>query len=334
MDGVNEPSNATRGSDAQLPDADPAHTVAAVDLGTQTALLLVARRAADGSVGAVEDHAFAARLGASMSADGRLDPTSVERTLDVLRTFARRIALHGIAQEKVGAVGTAVLRRATDAAAFVERVRTETGLELEVIDGAREARLGWEGAAGGTGSEVDLLVDVGGGSSEVVTEGGATVVSFDVGAGWLTETWAAGAGDGPAPSRPPTDLIEAALAGTDLSDARGGRAVLVGGSAVNLGCLESGAEAFDHRLADGRLVDAASARRWAARVGELALEDRLDLPIEPTRAAVLPAGLWILAVLLERLGPREARVSTRGVRHGLAGRLLGRTRSGGSVAGN
>lgn len=314
------PTSSASAADAQLPDADPANSVAVVDLGTQSALLLIARERADGSLEELEDHAFAARLGASMDSTGRLAPASVERTFDVLVTFARRIALHGIAPERVRAVGTAVLRRAREADGFVARVRAELGLPLEVIDGDAEARLGWDGAAG---PDVDALVDVGGGSSEVVTDSGARVRSFDVGAGWLTETWAPERGDGPCPHEPPVDAIDAALTGAALEGARGGRVVLVGGSAVNLGCLVAGAQAFDHRVAAGVEVDAEAARTWARRVGELGLEDRLDLPVEPTRADVLPAGLWILARLLERLDPSRATVSTRGLRHGLARTLLG-----------
>jgi len=310
----------TRTADAQLPDADPENAVAAIDLGTQTALLLVARRREDGSLDVLEDHAFAARLGEGMGADGALAPDSVERTLDVLATFARRIALHGLAPERVRAVGTAVLRRARDRDAFVACVAEACGLAIQVVDGADEARLAWEGAVGD--AAVDALIDIGGGSTEVVTDGGAVVRSIEVGARWLDEALVA---EGLGPDAAPTFVARALERDGSLS--RGDApavesAVVAGGTGVNLGSLVAGGAAFDHRVAEGRAIDARDATHWAERLGALDLEDRLDHPIEPARAAVLPAGLWILAGVLERLGPRRTTVTTRGVRHGVARRLL------------
>lgn len=302
-------------ADAQLPDADPDNAVAAIDLGTQTALLVIARTGADGALDVLEDHAFAARLGEGMGPEGELAPESVARTLDVLATFARRTQLHGLTSERVRCVGTAVLRRAADADAFLARARAECGLTIEVVDGSEEARLAWSGAVGERGAQA--LVDIGGGSTEIVTDAGRTVRSIDVGARWLDDALAR-----IGPGADPRALVADAFDRHDGLAPVPGEIVVAGGTGVNLGSLVAGGVAFDHRVADGRAITASDAAHWAERLSALELEDRLDHPIEPARAQVLPAGLWILAGVLERLAPHVARVTTRGVRHGVAQRLL------------
>jgi exopolyphosphatase / guanosine-5'-triphosphate,3'-diphosphate pyrophosphatase len=316
---------------AQLPDAAPATSVAAIDVGTHTALLLIARQLDDGRLETVEDHAFAARLGAGMSEDGDLSSESRQRTLDVLTTFARRIELHGIPNSAVSAVSTAVLRRARDRAAFCDDVRRATGLELRIIEGAEEARLSWKGAAH---TAAAALVDVGGGSTEILGPDGQFVASVLVGAAWSTERFGTGGVELPGGGFDSTamgrleEYADAAFVAAGVTaraaDAAPGVATLVGGAAVNLGCLVAEAEAFDHRVGEGVEATSAQAAHWARRLAALSLEDRYDLPIEPDRAAVLPAGLALLGRALVHMGLKRGRVTGRGLRHGLALELAAR----------
>jgi exopolyphosphatase/pppGpp-phosphohydrolase len=99
----------------------------------------------------------------------------------------------------------------------------------------------------------------------------------------------------------------------------------LGGTASNLACLELGLEVFDHRVAEGTEVPAGAALAWARRILELDEEERLDLPIEPDRAAILPAGLAALGAGLEEVAGADARarVTGRGLRYGLGRELLG-----------
>jgi exopolyphosphatase/pppGpp-phosphohydrolase len=105
-------------------------------------------------------------------------------------------------------------------------------------------------------------------------------------------------------------------------DARGEMAVILGGTAVNLACLELGLARFDPLAAEGARLPVDCARRWAERLAALPMADRLRLPIEPERAAILPEGLLCLAAAVERLEPISLRVSGRGLRYGLARSLL------------
>ncbi len=304
-------------------DADTA-PVAAIDVGTNTALCLVARARADGSLETLGEWCSTPRLGAGLVANSSLDPHASERALAALREFARHLEAHGVPRSRVRAVGTACLRRARDGRAFAERVAKETGIALEVIDELEEARLGEVAiASAGAGPEA-VVVDVGGGSSEVACRELGLRVSLPLGAVLLAES-ASNAGEDPraewerirSQARSASSAIPPGIAAA--------RAVwAIGGTAVNLGACAAGLAQFDPRAVEGVCVDAADVATWAERLALCTRAERLDWPIEPERADILPAGLALLAAILARLDAGEVRICTLGLRHALARELLAR----------
>src|SRR5690606_16229155 len=139
-------------------------------------------------------------------------------------------------------------------------------------------------------------IDVGGGSTELVGEGGALRLSVPVGAVVLSERFALGARTRAQRERALADL-GAELAETfrafpaGLAAAAGAEVCVLGGTALNLGCLVLDRPRFDHRAAEGLALPASAAREQALRLTRLAPQARLALPIEAERAAILPAGL-------------------------------------------
>lgn len=299
-----------------------ARPLGSIDLGTQSALLLVAELRPDGGLEVLEDHAASARLGAGAGPEGQLAPEAIERCLEVLRTFERRVRLRGLEPAQVRCAGTAILRRSPDAAHFAARVRRELGFEVCVVSGPLEARLGFLGAFGrGDGAGGQRLLDLGGGSTELCWAGGAEALSVPYGAVFATDRLLGEQADFPIGPAAFERLVraarEAARALPEGLCREGGELRLIGGSASNLACLDQGLESFDPRLAEGRVLGPASAWRWARRLAELDLEARRDLAIEPDRARTLPAALVGLGAMLERLGAKEAQVTGRGLRHGV-----------------
>ncbi len=303
----------------------PARTpVAAIDLGTNTALLLVARLDDRGRLEVVEDLCRTPRLGAGLALRGTIDPEAEGRAVAALMEFAGRIRAHGIAPSRVRVVGTAVLRRARDGAQSAQRIAQATGLALEVIPESEEARLGALAmAAEGAGPDA-LVVDVGGGSTEVACAELRLSRSIPIGAVVLSEEFL-----GEQPPRPGGwGALRAATraAATRLPGSCAGArpCFAIGGSAVNLACLDGGFDRFDAARAEGAAVDAERVGEWADRLAALSLPERLALPLEAERAAILPAGLAALAAVAERLGARRLWVSGRGLRYAIARELLGR----------
>ncbi len=146
--------------------ARPNGVYAALDLGTNNCRLLVARPQQDG-FRVVDAFSRIVRLGEGLSASGRLSDEAMARTLDALKVCASKIRRRGATQ--VRAVATEACRRARNCEAFLARVRSETGIELEIISQDEEAKLAIYGCAPLIDPQVPdiLLFDIGGGSTEV-----------------------------------------------------------------------------------------------------------------------------------------------------------------------
>lgn len=310
-----------------------ARPAAALDVGTNTILLLIGRRAAasasggDGGLEIELDRCATPRLGQGVAAHGRLDGAAVERALAVLRDFAGELAARAIPAARVRAVGTAVFRRASDGPEFAARVARELGLTIAIASEAEEARLAYAAAVGGTGGEGAArdtrVIDVGGGSTELIADGGRARCSAPVGAVVLSETYLGERALRPGGFEALCAAARAALAALPLPEpVRDGPVIALGGTAVNLACLSAGLAAFDPERAEGVRIRAQEARNWARRLADLPHEARCAFPIEPERAAILPAGLVCLAEALERLGSTSALASGRGLRYGVLRELL------------
>jgi exopolyphosphatase/guanosine-5'-triphosphate,3'-diphosphate pyrophosphatase len=296
---------------------------AAVDLGTNTALLVIGKLDG-GEFEIVEEHGATPRLGTGLARTGGLEDGAVERTVEVLRHFVERMEVNGVAGERRRFVGTAVLRQALDAERLIVRVREELGVVLEVLPEEEEARLSHAAVVASGVSASAVVIDVGGGSTELAWDDGKLRASIPIGAVVLTETWLGLGGEPPLEEGGWAGLVnyvEAAARALPQGIGRGLECVLVGGAAVNLACLEQELEVFDARLAEGWELGAHGVREISERVAGLDLEARLELPVEPGRAEILPAGLACFGAVLRRIGAERARVSTKGLRHSLVEEL-------------
>src|SRR3954452_17569871 len=142
-------------------------TLATIDIGTNTALLLVASGGGP-DVTVLEDRAEITRLGRGIGQNGALDSEAIARTLTVLREFAAAARRH---DARIAAIGTEALRRAANAAAFLEPAAEILGTQVEVIDGEREAALTFRAVVesfADIGRGELIVVDIGGGSTEIV----------------------------------------------------------------------------------------------------------------------------------------------------------------------
>lgn len=296
---------------------------ASIDIGTNTVLCLVGRRGADGALEILDDACATARLGEGLARDGVLSDAAIQRTVELVgQKLARARALGA---GRVRAVGTAVLRRAADADRFLDACRAQLQLEVEVLSEAEEARLGHAGACGPMEQDV-VMVDVGGGSTEVVSGGGSSCLSAPIGAVCLGEEFLGLGGEEPVEEGGLGAAVAAvaqACAVFPAGGAEGCEVVLIGGTATNLACLEAGAASFDPAAGEGLVLEPRVAARWMARLAELTVRERCELPIEADRAEILPAGLACIAGTLRRLEAGSARVTGRGLRHGVLAELLG-----------
>ncbi|MDO9415568.1 Ppx/GppA phosphatase family protein [Pararhizobium sp.] len=148
--------------------ADPADGLyAALDLGTNNCRLLIAQPTRPGQFRVVDAFSRIVRLGEGLAATGRLSPDAMDRSVEALKICAAKLKARDIRRARL--IATEACRSAENGEEFLQRVRVETGLDLEIINRETEARLAVSGCSSLVGRETRsvVLFDIGGGSSEI-----------------------------------------------------------------------------------------------------------------------------------------------------------------------
>ncbi|MFO0583109.1 MAG: Ppx/GppA phosphatase family protein [Anaeromyxobacter sp.] len=307
--------------------------LAAIDVGTNTVLLLVAEARGDALV-AVRERAEITRLGKGVDATGRLDPAAIARTVAVLADYAREARALGAAE--IACVATSAARDAANGAEFFEATRAAAGLSPEIIGGDEEARLvyasAWRdfglasGAARGgaaRGAAALAVLDVGGGSTEFIVGSGPAPdarTSLQVGAVRLTERHVRTDPLSPADRAALVAGARAALAPITGLAARapGARLVGIAGTVTTIAAVEQALPAYDAAKVHGSTLTLARVDAVVDRLAGLTVTARAALPgMEPKRADVILAGGVVVAEAMRLGGFEELVVSDRGVRWGL-----------------
>ena len=282
--------------------------LAAVDIGSYSVHLLVAR-VAGGRVEALHDESAFLGLGRTIDRDGELGAARAELTATLA---SYKIAAISRDASAITVVATDPLRRAPDAAEAVVEIEAATGIRVTTISHEEEAEIALLGVTAGRPiTRTTALVDVGGGSTEVLIAGpggGPVAVGLPLGATRLTGVHVQH--DPPAEAELEAMLAEADRAMRLAPDAHPAELVAVGGTARSL--LRVGPP-LPNRVVSRRRLDAA--RRLIAGMQAAALAERYA--IRPSRAAVLPAGAVILEAALARYRLDHLRVAKGGLREGL-----------------
>ncbi|MEY3680774.1 MAG: hypothetical protein RL547_1387 [Actinomycetota bacterium] len=306
--------------------------VAAVDIGTNSTNLLV--RDANGDE--VERIVNVTRLGRGVDANRRLAPESIDRTCAVLRDYANVLARHGVdVTRDLRVTTTSAARDASNRAEFFAAVTDAIGRPPDLLSGDDEGRLAHRGALTGltVGAGWHLLVDIGGGSTELVlgerTESGVrmrTVRSLDVGAVRLTERYLLG--DPPRPEELTNaigdayDLLDDAL--RDVPDlALVTQLVGTAGTIVTAAAVEVGQRTFDPAALHGFRLDRAAVEDVFRTLATESLADRVHNPGLPAdRADVIVGGLCVLVAVMRRWDARDILVSAHNIMDGICAELL------------
>jgi exopolyphosphatase/guanosine-5'-triphosphate,3'-diphosphate pyrophosphatase len=299
--------------------------VAAIDIGTNTVLLLVAEKR-DGKLVAVEEHATITRLGQGVDKTRSLAPEAVERTNACLDRYAEVVTRLGVVRTDV--VGTSAMRDAGGGEAVRAHVKARFGVDARTISGDEEARLTFGGALSGLSLPDGHVVvfDIGGGSTEVAfgdrtTRAIAFANSYDVGSVRLTERHVR--------SDPPSEEERAAVARTAEeafasvpASVRGAPVVGIAGTVTTLAAVSLGMATYDGSRVHGHVMLVDELARVVTMLARVPLEERKTIVgLEPKRADVIVAGGLVALAFLRHVGATSVVVSDRGVRWGLAEEL-------------
>jgi exopolyphosphatase/guanosine-5'-triphosphate,3'-diphosphate pyrophosphatase len=274
--------------------------VAAIDLGTNTTRLVVGE-VADGRIEELHRESRITRLGEGVDARHKLLPVPIARVRNVLSDYRRTAEAFGAARTLL--VATSAVRDAENGEAFLGEIEWSYGFVTRLLSGDEEAELTRRGV-GALGPST-LLVDIGGGSTELVI--GEFHTSLPMGSVRFTERH----GDDPAAS---IDAARSVLPHLEPQDAVG-----VASTITTLAALDLGLEEYDRRRVHGHVLTRDGALAQLERLAALPLEQRRRLPaLEPERAPMIVAGAAILVGILDRYGLEAIRVSERDLLDGAA----------------
>jgi exopolyphosphatase/guanosine-5'-triphosphate,3'-diphosphate pyrophosphatase len=289
-----------------------------IDIGSNTFSFAAVEIRGDG-VAVTQDASLAVRLSEGLAPGGRLSPIAVERSLATLAEVAPRFGVPGV---RTRAVATQVLRMAADPEVFARPARDILGTEIEIVDGAEEARLVFRG---GTLGLVDdgpwIVVDIGGQSTELCWRdraGTLVPLSIPVGVVGLTERFFGSDPPG-ADEVAALERCAAAAVREAIPSVIEGEVLGVAGTATSLGALEVCQGEWRREAIHGVAVSRARLRHWLGVMAGLSAEERTRrYGIGHARADVFPAGLVLMDAVLARLGREGMRISVNGLRVGAA----------------
>ncbi|MFO1395262.1 MAG: exopolyphosphatase [Steroidobacteraceae bacterium] len=299
------------------------HVLAAVDLGSNSFHMVIARRTG-GQLVIVDRLREMVRLGGGMDEQGHLDPKVAGRAIACLERFGHR--LEDVHADSVRVVGTSALRRAHGKQRFLERARAAIGHPIEVISGREEARLIYSGVTHTLPPDRGrrLVVDIGGGSTELIVGRGSRPLlleSLNLGCVVASERYFAGGRM--TPKRFARARLAARQAIAPLRDRfRASGWGTVAGSSGTIRAIHEAIREIDPRATEITGPGLTRLQRQLERaesVGRIALASLAD-----ERRPVFPGGVAILAELFEQLGIEAMRVADGAMREGVLYDLMGR----------
>jgi exopolyphosphatase / guanosine-5'-triphosphate,3'-diphosphate pyrophosphatase len=282
--------------------------VGVVDLGSNSTRMLVAD-VDEGHVEEVERRLTITRLGEGVDERRKLLPLPIARVRNALSEYRRE--LERLGAERTLAVGTSAIRDAENGEAFLGEIEWSYGFVTRLLSGDEEGELTRRGVSNGRPLNPGTLVlDVGGGSTELIAEGFRT--SLDLGCVRLTERFL----HADPPTREELDAAAAEVRGA-LPGLEPERAIGVAGTVTTLAALELGG--YEPERVHGYRISREAVARQLERLAAVPLAVRRALPgLEPERAPVIVAGALIVREVLDRYGLDELEASERDLLHGAA----------------
>ena len=296
--------------------------VAVIDMGTNSTRLLVAD--VEGArISELDRRSTVTRLGRGVDTSRQLAAEAIE---DVCATVADYVARYeALGAGRVVAIATSAVRDAENSGAFTGELRERFALDARVLGGDDEARLTYLGAIHERPpDEETLVVDIGGGSTELVVGRGHEVsfhASLDAGTVRHTERHVqhdpAEAGELEALANDVQHLIDGALEGSDFVHAS--RGIGVAGTPTSLAAIDQVLDPYDPELVHGYRLPLDSIQRMYSQLAAKTLEERLAVTgLHPGRAPTIVAGVVILIQVMRAFGLREIEVSEHDILYGAA----------------
>lgn len=289
---------------------------AAIDIGTNSTRLLIARCEQDG-IFPVYTQLETTRIGQGVGATGYISSLALSRTLKCLEVYMEKCRQYKV--QKVRIVATSAVRDALNKKEVAQKIYDISGIEPEILSGEKEAKLSYLGAIADfepqSTERQKVVLDIGGGSTELIYSQGKVVKakSVNLGAVRLFEN---------------PDLLK------DMSKmlyqlipenlVQNSFLIGVGGTVTSLVAIKLGLEKYDPNLVHGSLLSLEDVKNIGKMLKSLSLTERQKVKgLQPERADIIPFGIMILEKVMELLKAPEIRVSEKDILYGMLKTLDG-----------
>ena len=296
--------------------------LAIVDIGTNSTRLLVAE-VTDGSIAELDRRSAVTRMGRGVDTSGKLSAEAIEEVCDTVGEYID--AYRSLAADRVVAIATSAVRDAENSAAFMAELRERFALDARILNGTEEAWLTYLGACADRPSiDNALVIDIGGGSTElVIGSGGGVAFHASLQAGTVRHTERHLLDDPPSTEQLETlsadvrSLLDAELSGEAIAHASKG--IAVAGTPTSLAAIDQELDPYDPERVHGHRLSLESIQRMCSMLSARPLEERLQVTgLHPGRAPTIVAGVVILIQVMRAFGLTEIEVSEHDILYGAA----------------
>ena len=295
----------------------------AIDIGTNSVRLLLAESEGHTIVKS-KKYVTTTRLGSYINQDSIISEEGIEKTVEAIKEFGEKIEEYGC--DKIYCIGTAALRKSENRLEFKKMAKEVSGIDVEIIDGDREAILGYRGVTGGVELDKDkcLIIDIGGGSTEFIFGNSKEIYykkSINIGALLLTKKYITTM---PEIEKEFVNLknyidseveklyneIRRSDMWVDSSDCQGIRLIGIGGTITQTSAIHQKLEEYSREKVHLSTVGIEDVSNQIKMISELNLEDRMKIKgIAPKRAEIILTGELILKSIMEKFKFNEITVS-------------------------
>jgi exopolyphosphatase / guanosine-5'-triphosphate,3'-diphosphate pyrophosphatase len=295
---------------------------AVIDIGTNSTRLLLAEANGDG-VRELERHSRVTGLGRGVDTSGHLGTENIDSVCTAIGDYLEISDRY--APEATLALATSAVRDADNGSAFLAELRERFALDAEVIGGPREAELTYRGATAGRGTaESTLVVDIGGGSTELVVGEGERIrfgASLQLGVVRHSERHLHHDPPSSAEIEELADSVAAELdrARRDFEGPFPARGIAVAGTPTSLASIELDLDPYDPAAVEGHELELEAIQRQCSRLSAMPLAERCRVEgLHPDRAPTIVSGILILLATMRAFALERVTVSRRDILWGVA----------------
>ena len=291
---------------------------AAIDFGSNSSRLLIAEFN-NGEINVIYQRLITTRLAKSIDENQILDLESINKTIEAVKSFNEKMKEYNV--KKYRTAGTSALRDAKNSDEFVDSLKNKTGINLDIVSGAKEAELTYIGVTFDNKNNESMIIDIGGGSTEFINlvNGVPKAVSLDIGAVRFTERFI----DDPSLiiSKSDQEMIITETSNylkNHFKSIKNSNLVGVGGTITTLAAIDKGITHFDPRKIEGYILDKISVNNIINKLSNMKINKRKKVDgLQKDRADIIISGSLILEAIFEFFSVEDIKVSNKDLLYGL-----------------